>query len=440
MWLRGIYHDEIGDVHGGIEVVHARFSDPGLISNEGSVWVLADEAVVNHSATQELLRRFDPQNLAMTALAGGEAVKSHQNWLDVMAFGYRRFARPPQKLIAIGGGAILNLGTFVAGCFDPAAPDFATPPYKSYVRGTIPELIVVPTTMLAMADVAFGSKGNLNGETQKHAYKIYRDPEQIFLDPAYLESLPAGEMKRGLSECLKQALLQTRGPHPDIRTRLKNRGAEDRAAAIWDARLYKWPPDLDAVCALIKMEKPSPEACFWTACNTMYAKAAVIGLDPSEQGWTSIILNYGHLHAHALEMASGFAIHHGDSGFIGMLVDLKMAGDEKLYRRILDLYPHMPAASNRALFEVDEAALRYAYRIEPKRFFRMPDGNFKVLWVPRAGLYAGNPDPRAPDPMRPVGLDKIIAAWREVMTDADRTLQKSHSNFPGWLTGLAYAS
>ncbi|MGE0251631.1 MAG: hypothetical protein AB7G80_02335 [Dongiaceae bacterium] len=391
-----------------IDVVYTQTNDPDLpVSTIGQTWILIDKNVLNHQASAELINKFPAQQTLVTSLSGGENIKSYDNWLKVMAEGYNYFpAKPPQRIIVVGGGTIANLGTYIAACFDPTKPEegrYYIPPNKSYVKGAIPEFIMVPTNLVSISDVVIGSKGNLNHGDLKHAHKLYRDLTKAILDPRYITDLPSNKRKRGLSEIIKHALLQTR-----------ESVSEDRSAQL--------PPSLKDVCDYIFNDNPDPMKSFHLACQTMHAKEGILSMDKLERGWTSAVLNYGHLHAHALEMASHLTIPHDNSVYFGILMDLKLGGSQEIYKLVLKLAPFLPISDHSEQFRVDQTLLREAYAREPKAFFRTPDGRFKVLPVPKIGIYSRphiDIAPTMPDPMQAIGLEEILKAYHEVVLEIE---------------------
>lgn len=88
--------------------------------------------------------------------------------------------------MAIGGGTLINTANALVPLLsmDDARLHWQERPLITPDRVATKNYIVVPTTILSVANVAYGSKGNLNAEGQKHAYKLYFDPTAIFLNCA----------------------------------------------------------------------------------------------------------------------------------------------------------------------------------------------------------------------------------------------------------------
>jgi 3-dehydroquinate synthetase len=101
------------------------------------------------------------------------------------------------------------------------------------------------------------------------------------IDPAMLETLPAGERLNGMAEVVKTGLLA--------------------GEPLWEL------PDADLVrrCAAFK--------------------SAVCLRDPYDEG-PRHVLNLGHTFAHALEAAAGYGLPHGRAVALGLLAALRLSG------------------------------------------------------------------------------------------------------------------
>lgn len=167
--------------------------------------------------------------------------------------------------IGFGGGVVCDITALAASL---------------YMRGV--RCILIPTTVLAMADAAIGGKTAVNLCGYKNLLGSFYAASTIFLCFPVLQSLPEAEYHSGLAEVLKTAVLydaelyQLFVQHPDA---VRNR----------DMRL------------LSMMIRRAAEA-----------KARVVERDFTEQGERSF-LNLGHTFAHALESLSNFSVLHGDA-------------------------------------------------------------------------------------------------------------------------------
>jgi pentafunctional AROM polypeptide len=61
----------------------------------------------------------------------------------------------------------------------------------------------VPTTLLAMVDSSVGGKTAIDTPHGKNLIGAFWQPEYIFIDAAFLETLPAREFSNGMAEVVK---------------------------------------------------------------------------------------------------------------------------------------------------------------------------------------------------------------------------------------------
>ena len=67
--------------------------------------------------------------------------------------------------------------------------------------------IQVPTTLLAMVDSAIGGKTAIDTPHGKNLVGAFHQPIRIFIDLAYLRTLPKREFVNGLAEVIKTAAI-----------------------------------------------------------------------------------------------------------------------------------------------------------------------------------------------------------------------------------------
>lgn len=180
-------------------------------------------------------------------------------------------------LIALGGGVTGDLAGFVAAV---------------YLRG-IPYL-QIPTSLLAMTDSSIGGKTGVDSNEGKNLIGCFKQPRAVFIDPNFLVSLPASEIRNGMAEVIKHAVIGDKGLFKFL---------EKKREAILN--LEEKP--------LLKMLKRS-----------IKVKKALVMADEHENG-VRVFLNYGHTIGHALESASNYAIPHGQAIAIGMFLINKIA-------------------------------------------------------------------------------------------------------------------
>ncbi len=170
-------------------------------------------------------------------------------------------------VIALGGGVIGDLAGFVASVYKRGV---------SYVQ--------LPTTLLAQADSAHGGKTALNIPEGKNLIGSTYFPKAVIADIGILKSLPDEELSSGLAEVIKHGV-------------------------VWDAKLFNY---LEKHISKLSMKETKH-----LVEKSAIAKAKITEKDPNELEFRKI-LNYGHTVGHALEIASGHNLNHGQAVALGM--------------------------------------------------------------------------------------------------------------------------
>lgn len=228
-------------------------------TNTTNIALLVDEAVTPPS--------FEGKNVLTLKVPSGEQSKSREMKAkledEMFANGFGR----DTTLVAIGGGVVTDLGGFIAA---------------TYCRGI--ELILVPTTLLAMVDASIGGKTGINVPAGKNLLGAFYLPKAILIDPLYLQTLPEKQWLSGLAEVIKHALIR-------------------------DSQLFTLLEDgISTKDSKAIIEK------------SVKIKQDVVASDPKESALRQI-LNFGHTFGHGIEAASGFTITHGEAVCIGMLAE-----------------------------------------------------------------------------------------------------------------------
>jgi len=205
------------------------------------------------------------------AIPDGEAAKD----ITVAASLWSRLAAHritrSDALVGVGGGAVTDLAGFTAA---------------TWLRGI--RHVLVPTTLLAVADAAIGGKTGINVPAGKNLVGAFHSPVGVLADLSALASLPAAEYRSGLAEVIKAGFIAD----PVILDLIE---ADPASAAVPGG-----PAQRELVERAVRM------------------KAAVVSADPRETGRRET-LNYGHTLGHAIERAEGYRIRHGEAVSIGMV-------------------------------------------------------------------------------------------------------------------------
>ncbi len=181
-------------------------------------------------------------------------------------------------LIAIGGGALIDLVGFVAA---------------TYCRGI--SYVSVPTTLLAMTDAAIGGKTGVNVEEAKNWIGAFHHPQKVFIDMMFLKSLPDREFLYGLAETIKHGLIAD----ADLVSFMETRSDE-----------------------ILKRQPVVLEELILRSCSI---KKTIIEKDPYETLGLRRILNFGHTIGHAIETLSEYRCPHGLAVVMGMRIESEIA-------------------------------------------------------------------------------------------------------------------
>ena len=198
-------------------------------------------------------------------------------------------------ILALGGGVITDLAGFVAA---------------GYMRGI--HYINIPTSLLAQVDAAIGSKVAVDHEAAKNLIGFFYHPLAVFIDPNVLRTLPEAEIRHGLAEVIKVAIIQS----PYLFEFLEHHAAD----------LLNF--DIKRLSQVIEM--------------AVKAKIPLVTADLYERNLQRA-LNFGHTFGHALETALCYKnISHGDAIAIGMATAARIANargilDNQTTDRIIEL-------------------------------------------------------------------------------------------------------
>ena len=185
------------------------------------------------------------------------------------------------NIICIGGGVLCD----VVG--------FATSIYK---RGA--NLILVPTSLLAMVDASHGGKNGINNNYGKNQIGTFYLPSDVLVCVEFLKSLNKEEINTGLIEAIKAGFIGNK--------LILDLAYED---IIRLGRLYFPNPYLDLIQLAIDV------------------KTKITKEDLKESN-TRMYLNFGHTIGHLIESDSNYQISHGQAVGIGILIALEISEKE----------------------------------------------------------------------------------------------------------------
>lgn len=189
-------------------------------------------------------------------LPHGEASKNGREYLKILEFLAESGLDRRDTVVALGGGVVGDIAGFAAA---------------TYLRGI--DCVQIPTTLLSMTDSSVGGKTAIDLKAGKNLAGAFKQPKFVAIDTDFLETLPEAEIKNGLGELIKYAVIDG----GEILTMLED-GFGKNVQKIVEAAV-----DI---------------------------KRRVVEADEKESGLRRI-LNFGHTPAHAAEKLSGFTLPHG---------------------------------------------------------------------------------------------------------------------------------
>jgi len=213
-------------------------------------------------------------NITKITIEAGEEFKNLETLQAIFkAFNDFGVSRKAALVIAFGGGVVTDIAGLATNLYHRGVP-----------------LVHIPTTLLAQIDAAIGGKTGIDIFGGKNLIGTFYPPRQVLVDPLYLKTLPKNELRSGLSEAFKYALIGNRKIWDDLskRTRRLIRGVD----TIYEDVIY----------------------------NSIVEKLRYVETDEFEtKSGVRELLNFGHTFGHALESATGFTTFlHGEAVGYGM--------------------------------------------------------------------------------------------------------------------------
>ncbi|CAG9608303.1 3-dehydroquinate synthase [Pseudoneobacillus rhizosphaerae] len=246
------------------------------INQLSQILIVTDRQVsdLHLSGLMEMLKDF---NCSTFITPIGEAAKTFDVYYQALGFALENKLDRNSVLLAFGGGAIGDLGGFIAA---------------TYMRGI--RFIQIPTTILAH-DSAVGGKVAINHPVGKNMIGSFYQPDSVFYDLSYLNTLSIKEKRSGFAELIKHSLLE-------------------------DYSFYNsLTKDIES------LENLNSEKLQALLSKGIKVKAKVVSKDEKELG-DRAFLNLGHTLGHAIEAEVGYGkITHGEAVVIGMIFALRLS-------------------------------------------------------------------------------------------------------------------
>jgi 3-dehydroquinate synthase len=214
-----------------------------------------------------LLSHLDIKDLSIVTVPDGEQYKHLQTIEDILEHCFEHKLNRSSMLIAFGGGVIGDMTGFAASI---------------YQRGI--DFIQIPTTLLSQVDASVGGKTGVNNKFGKNLVGAFHQPQAVYIDPYFLNTLPAREFSAGIAEIVKMAV-------------------------CFNKDFFEWLETNDL------RDKENIKIAIQKSVET---KAWVVSQDEKEKGLRAA-LNYGHTFGHVIENETNYNTYlHGEAVGIGI--------------------------------------------------------------------------------------------------------------------------
>lgn len=240
----------------------------------GSVSQLGDLTIADATAAGLHSDCFSP-NHSLKLIPSGESRKKIATIKDIWETFLKHSIGRKSRIVSFGGGVTGDLVGFAAA---------------TWMRG-IP-WVNCPTTLLSMVDASTGGKTGFDLPQGKNLIGAFHSPSLVLIDAAHLTTLSTHDIASGKAEMIKHAIIK----------------------------------GLPLSC---KSSIPSPEEI----ATNLSVKIDIVKDDPFETLNKRILLNCGHTIGHALEIATGFKLSHGECVAIGCIEEAKIAHSLGLAQR-----------------------------------------------------------------------------------------------------------
>ncbi|GGG98923.1 3-dehydroquinate synthase [Polaribacter pacificus] len=266
-----------------------------------SLFILVDENTMEYCYPKFMANLHTDLPIEVIEIEAGEIHKNLETCMGVWSALTELNADRHSVLITLGGGVITDLGGFVAA---------------TYKRGI--DFINVPTTLLSMVDASVGGKTGVDLGVLKNQIGLFANPQMVLVDPEYLETVTAREIRSGTAEIIKYGI-------------------------TYDQNLYQ------------QIKKNNKLNITKLIHKSIEIKNEVVLQDPKEKHLRKI-LNFGHTIGHAvesyfLESQEKENLTHGEAIAIGMvcetyissvLFDFPKSELQEFKEMILSIYGKIP--------------------------------------------------------------------------------------------------
>lgn len=236
-----------------------------LILSDKNVWNLYEKSV-----KKALGKKY---NILSFVVEAGEDSKSLDNAVNAVKYLVDNDFSREDFIIGLGGGVVCDLAGFIASI---------------YHRGV--GQVLLPTTLLAMADASVGGKTAVDFEGLKNIIGTFKMPSLVYMNLETLKTLPERDYYSGFAEVMKNALLA-------------------------DAEFYMW-----LIENMYEICDKEYETLSEMLEKSVSIKKAIVEKDPFDKGERAL-LNFGHTIGHAIESYFKGEYLHGEAVALGCVAE-----------------------------------------------------------------------------------------------------------------------
>ncbi|KAM3160978.1 Pentafunctional AROM polypeptide [Lachancea thermotolerans] len=232
----------------------------------------------------------------------GEAHKTREQKAAIEDYLLSEGCTRDTVIIAVGGGVIGDMIGYVASTF---------------MRGV--RVVQVPTSLLAMVDSSIGGKTAVDTPLGKNFIGAFWQPQFVFVDIKWLETLPKREFINGIAEVIKTACIWNAEEfarleeNADLFLQVVN-GSKTTQVSVQGQVHELSLTNIDAML----------EHVYRLVLESIKVKTHVVSSDEREAGLRNL-LNFGHTIGHAYEAILTPQALHGECVSIGMIKEAELS-------------------------------------------------------------------------------------------------------------------